>query len=255
MTSEIKPPDKTALITGCSSGLGKAMADCFRQHGFRVAGMCRTRPETELDCWIEGDVTQPADRERAVKTVREEFGRLDILVNNAGRGVYATWDELTEEELRAVFELDFFAVCFMTRSFLPLLEESRGSVINISSAAGRLWVPCMGAYCAAKAAVAMFSNTLGIEEKRHGLHVLDVAPGQVNTGFSSRSLGKRKPPESPGSAHTSPEKMAESVFRAWKSRKKRITYPRGLAIALFFVRCVIPGWYERISLRIWNLRK
>jgi len=246
---------KVVLITGCSSGLGKAMADCFRRHGFRTAGLCRTRPEIELDCWIEGDVTLAADRERAVETVRKTFGRLDVLVNNAGRGAYATWSELKEDELRAVFELDFFSVCLLTKGFLPLLEESRGSVVNISSAAGRLWVPCMGAYCAAKAAVAMFSNTLGIEEKRHGVRVLDVAPGQVNTGFSSRSLGGRKPPESPGSSFTSPEKMAECVFRAWRRRKKRITYPRVLAPLLFFIRCVIPGCYERVSLRIWKLRK
>ena len=245
---------KTILITGCSSGLGKAMAQCFRQHGFRVIGISRQQPDFELDRWIACDVTQPGDRINALNTARSEFGRLDVLVNNAGRGVYATWDELSESELREVFELDFFAVCMMTKTFLPLLKESHGGIINISSAAGRLWVPCMGAYCAAKAAVAMFSNSLGIELKSAGVRVLDVAPGQVSTGFSSRSLGKRRPPSSPGSGRTSPDKMAECVFRAWKAGKKRITYPRTLALGLFFVRAIIPGIYEKISLKLWNLR-
>ena len=245
---------KVVLITGVSSGLGRAMAKCFAAKGFAVAGISRCQPDFPIDLWIECDVTDPAARQTAFDRIISGFGKLDILVNNAGMGAYATWEELPENELRTLFELDFFALVEMTKLFLPLLKKNGGSVINISSAAGRLYVPCMGAYCAAKAAVAMFSNSLGIELKNSGVHVLDVAPGQVNTGFSSRSFGRRRPPESPGASSTSPEKMAGCVFNAWQKKKKRITYPRPLAFALFLVRAVIPGIYEKISLKLWKLQ-
>lgn len=244
---------KIVLITGVSSGLGLAMAKCFLAHGHTVIGVSRRRSDIALSHWIQADLTQDPDREKIARTVETQFGHLDCLVNNAGMGSYATWEELPEAELRALFELDFFAPVALTKKLLPLLEKSHGSVVNISSAAGRLWVPCMGAYCAAKAAVAMFSNTLGIELAKRKIHVLDVAPGQINTGFSSRAFGHRPVPDSPGSGATSPEKLANFVYCAWRKKKTRVTYPSMLKYALFFLRAIIPGIYQKVSLKLWKL--
>lgn len=245
-----------ALITGVSSGLGKAMAFYFAERGITVIGVSRSEPVDlpEAIRWIGADITKPEDRARLVEQVSSiTGGGLDILINNAGKGIYATWEEMDEAELREVFELDFFAPVALTKSLLPLLASARGSVINISSAAGRIWVPCMGAYCAAKAALAMFSNSLRQEIRKHKIHVLDVAPGQINTGFSSRSCGSRKPPDSPGSSSHSPVDLAKTVFTAWKRKKQRITYPRTLSFALFVVRAILPGLYDRINRKLWKL--
>lgn len=244
---------KNVLITGASSGIGLAMAKCFLSHGHIVIGVSRHRGPVELPYWIEADVTTRADQEKIAAFVADKFGRLDILVNNAGKGSYATWEELPETKLRELFELDFFAVVALTRILLPQLEKAHGSVINISSAAGKLWVPCMGAYCAAKAAVAMFSNTLGAELSRRDIHVLDVAPGQINTGFSRRAFVCREVPDSPGSRWTTPEKLASFVYRAWERKKRRVCYPPMLDAALFFLRAIIPGIYQKVCLKSWKL--
>ncbi len=245
-----------ALITGVSSGLGKAMAQYFMERGITVIGVSRSQPEGLPDslCWIGADITLPADRKRIAEQICAiTGGKLDILINNAGKGIYATWEEMDEKDLREVFELDFFAPVALTKLLLPQLSAARGSVINISSAAARIWVPCMGAYCAAKAALAMFSNSLRQEIRLHRIHVLDVAPGQVNTGFSSRSCGARRPPNSPGSSSHSPRDLAKTVYTAWKRKKQRITYPRSLSFALFAVRALLPGLYDKINRKLWNL--
>lgn len=248
-----------AIITGVSSGLGAAMAKFFAARDVNVIGISRSEPAEDvrqiLHAWISGDITNADDRARIVaETGTLCDGKLDLLINNAGKGIYATWEEMDENELREVFELDFFAMVALTKAFLPQLAAAHGSIVNISSAAGRLWVPCMGAYCAAKAAVSMFSNSLRVEVKKMGIHVLDVSPGQINTGFSSRSCGSRRPPDSPGAKGHSPNGLAKAVFRAWRRKKKRITYPGKLAFLIFLVRVILPNLYDRISLKLWKLQ-
>ena len=230
-----------AVVTGVSSGLGRALAQYFMARGVKVAGVSRRRPDFSPDLWIEADITLESGRERVLSETLALFGRIDILLNNAGKGIYATWEEMGEADLRGVMELDFFAPVLLTRLILPELRKTRGSVVNISSAASRIWVPCMGGYCSAKAALAMFSSSLGIELMPDGVNVLDVAPGQINTGFSSRSFGKRRPPSSPGSGGTSPEALAKCVYDSWRRRCKRVTYPRFLGVGIFIVRAFFRG--------------
>ena len=168
----------TAVITGVSSGLGKAMAEYFTKQGVTVYGICRSAPELPPGAeWIRADITKAEDRRMIRQTLEEKGVKPDILINNAGKGIYATWEEMPESDLREVMELDFFAPVALTKELLPLLAETEGTVINVSSVAGRIWVPCMGGYCAAKAAVAMFSNSLRPEIAKYGIRVLDVAHG------------------------------------------------------------------------------
>ncbi len=243
---------KVALITGVSSGIGRALARCFKAHGCRVIGVSRSKPDIEIDLWIAADVTKPEEQQRIGREAGEFAGRLDILINNAGMGLYNTWEECRVDEVKALFELNFFAMLGLTKELLPLLKESRGTVINISSVAGKIWVYCMGAYCASKAAVTMFSQTLRGEVAGYGVRVMDVCPGQISTGFSSRSFGSRKPPDSPG-ASAGPEAFAETVYKAWRKGKKSLTYPSWLAAAIFGVKYFLPGLYNRLSRKKWRL--
>ncbi len=251
-----KNEEKYALITGVSSGLGKAMAQYFLSQGITVFGVSRTKPEDIPGIrWFRCDITKEPDRQSLKQELEQccPGGRLDILINNAGKGIYATWEEMDETALREVFELDFFAAVSLTKTLLPLLKQAKGTVINISSVAGRIWVSCMGGYCAAKAAVSMFSNSLRPELEQYGIRVLDMAPGQINTGFSSRSCGKRRPPDSPGSKGQTPQALAEAVFRGWKKNRKRITYPGFLAFSVFFVRTFLSGFYDKINRKLWKI--
>ena len=247
-----KKTAKVAVITGVSSGLGKAAAVKFMRHGVKVVGISRSKPDFEPDLWIEADITQPADREKALKQTMKKFGRTDVLINNAGKGSYSTWEELSEQDLRDIFELNFFALSAMTKTFLPLLKESKGTVMNVSSIAGDLYVPCMGAYCATKSAVTTFSNTIRPEVKRYGIKVIDVAPGRINTGFSSRSLGNRQPPHTPGGG--SPDAFAAALFQAWRKSCRSLIYPGWNRIAVPMLK-FFPGFYDRLSIRIWKLDK
>ncbi len=240
------------LITGVSSGLGKAMAKYFAAQDFEVLGISRSKPEDLPGVrWIPCDITKESDR-ISLKEELEKCGTLDILINNAGKGIYAAWTEMEEAALREVFELDFFAPVALTKTLLPLLKPG-SAIINISSVAGRIWVPCMGGYCAAKAALSMFSNSLRPELERAGIRVLDVSPGQINTGFSSRSCGGRRPPDSPGAKGHTPEALAKAVYQAWRKGKKRITYPRTMAFAVFFVRTFLADFYDRVNRKLWKL--
>ena len=244
-----------AIITGVSGGLGRAIAAEFRQHGFRVCGISRGKPEIELDAWISCDITDPAQRESLLHQFSAQFERLDVLINCAGVGAYATWEELSDEELHQLFEVDFFAAVAMTKLFLGVLKNFSGSIINISSAAGKLPVPCMGSYCAAKSALSMFSHTLGIELVGAGVRVLDVAPGQINTGFSLRAFGNRPVVDSPGSGGTSPEKLAQKIFSAWRRKKRKLAYPNYTDFAIFLLRTLLFPLYRKVSIKLWKLDK
>ncbi|MEG2076872.1 MAG: SDR family NAD(P)-dependent oxidoreductase, partial [Victivallaceae bacterium] len=122
-------------------------------------------------------------------------------------------------------------------------------------AASRIYIPCMGPYCASKAALAMFSNSLRVELRTKQVHVIDFCPGQINTGFSSRSSGELKPPDAPGRGSSSPEGLAASVYKAWGRRKaKSITYPRYIGPVMGILRGIFPGFYEKAVSKVWKLR-
>lgn len=243
---------KVAVITGVSSGLGIATAKKFRDAGIIVAGLSRTKPDTELDFWMPTDITITEQRAKAIEEITNRYGRIDILINNAGIGGYSTWEDLQEDEIRKIFELNFFAMVELTRICLPYLKNTQGSVINISSVAGRLYVPCMGAYCATKAAVTAYSNTLRVELHQYGIHVMDVTPGRIDTGFSSRAIGNRHPPRSPGGGN--PEIFAARLLQASQKRKRCLTYPGWNILAVPFV-LAISRLYDWQSLKIWRLEK
>ena len=245
---------KTAVITGASSGLGAAMAAEFRRNGFHVVALCRKAPAQGLaDEFIAADLTDPEELRAAAKEIETRFGAVDVLVNNAGIGSYATWEELSDAELRREVELDFLAPVALTKELLGCVAAARGAVINISSAAAYIPVACMGAYNAVKAALRMFSVTLQMEVAGRGVRVLNVCPGRVDTGFSSRALGGRKPPETPGRTSSSAEVFARKVFNAYRKRKRELVYPGWYWFAIVFARW-FPGCCERINRRVWQLK-
>jgi len=241
---------RNALITGISKGIGKALALRFSKEGYRIHGVSRTAPDFPLDSWIQADLTQPADRMR----IREEFltqtDTLEVLINNAGRGLYSTWEDTSPEDLRAVFELNFFSLVELSRSLLPELKKTRGKLINISSVAGKFYVPCMGGYCSTKYALNAFSDSLRVELLPYGVHVLNCIVGRISTGFSISALGNRTPPHTPGSG--SAEKLADAIYTAFRKNKREIVFPRWYLPFQLVVK-TFPSLYDRLNLKKWNL--
>ncbi len=241
--------DKVVVITGVSKGLGKALAEEFKNNGFTVVGISRSEVDF-VDFHISADLTKKEEIKKVQEEIIKKFNKIDVLINNAGVGLYDSWENMKEEQLRYMFELNFFSVVNLTKEFLPYLKKTNGSVINVSSVAGKMYIPYMGGYCATKFALNAFSDSLRAELKPEDVHVLNLIVGRINTGFSSRALGSKKPPETP-SLGASPDKFAKAVFKAYKKRKREITFPVWYKLLIWFVN-LFPNIYDKIAYKKWN---
>jgi len=202
---------KTVLITGCSTGFGREWVSRFLERGWTVVATMRNLNERgslfagELQKYpdrlhlLSLDVTNERERKEAVEFVRTRFKRLDVLINNAGYGQFGALEDITEAQLRRQFEVNFFGTVFLTRDLLPILRESRGRIINLSSVAGTIGLPVSGAYCSSKFALEGLSESLYYELKPLGVQVCLVEPGRHRTSFSQNMEWgeKSRQPESP----------------------------------------------------------
>jgi len=195
------------FITGGAPGnFGMAFAEAALQAGDCVTLTSR-RPQ-ELSTWAEqyGDrvlvvpleLTDPAQVHRAVQAAEERFGGIDVLVNNAGRGWYGSIEAMDESSLRAMFELNFFAVLSVTRAVLPgMRERGDGWIVNVSSVAGLISAPGFGYYSATKYALEAVTDALRDEVAAQGISVLTVEPGAFRTnaysGFANEPVAERIP--------------------------------------------------------------
>ena len=190
MTSPASPDP--VLITGCSSGIGEAMALMLVRAGHTVYATAR-RPETLADLEIAGakilalDVTSEESMAAAVKAVEDVHGSVGTLINNAGFGEYGPIEETDLGRVRAMFETNVFGLARLTQLVLPGMRRAgRGRIINISSMGGRIVFPVGGYYHASKYAVEAISDALRVEVKPFGLDVVVVEPGLIRTRFESR---------------------------------------------------------------------
>ena len=184
--------NRTVLITGCSSGIGRATAYAFLDEEWRVYATARNPADVEqlgeAGCDISTlDVTDPDDVERVVDRVVEEEGRIDSLVNNAGYGQHGPLEDVRQELFERQFDVNVLGPHRLVRAVLPhMREREEGTIVNVSSVAGRLAAPGMGAYSASKHAVEGYSDALRREVEPFGVDVSVVQPGPVETSFRDR---------------------------------------------------------------------
>jgi len=182
----------TALITGCSSGIGRALADAFRDAGHEVWATAR-KPEDVAQLAAAGFTARQLDVNdgQALTQLAEELeashGRLDMLINNAGYGAMGPLLDGGVDAMRQQFETNVFAVVGVTRALFPLLRRARGLVVNIGSVSGVLVTPFAGAYCASKAAVNALSDALRLELAPFGIRLMEVQPGAIASQFASNA--------------------------------------------------------------------
>jgi NAD(P)-dependent dehydrogenase (short-subunit alcohol dehydrogenase family) len=181
------------LITGASSGFGRAIAEAALEQGDRVVATARKpgsveglEPDDRVAV-VPLDVTDAAGREGAVNAAIERFGRIDVLVNNAGRTQVGAVEETTDEALRDLFDLHFFAPAALTRAVLPQMrEQGGGTIVQMSSVGGQVTAPGFGAYCATKFALEGLTETLRDEVAPFGIKTMIVEPGAFRTGLFRR---------------------------------------------------------------------
>ena len=187
----------TWLITGCSTGLGRALAEAVIGAGHyavvtardvaRVSDLAAAAPERVLAVAL--DVTNPEQVNAAVQQAQERFGSIDVLVNNAGYGYRGAVEEGDDAQVRELFETHFFGTVAMIKAVLPGMRARRkGAIVNISSIGAQLTPVGSGYYAAAKAAIEGLSGALHGELQPLGISVTIVEPGAFRTDFAGRSL-------------------------------------------------------------------
>ncbi|MEP9365768.1 oxidoreductase [Xanthobacter sp. VNH20] len=192
-----KAPSRTWLITGCSAGFGRVLAEAVLARGDRVmltardpatlADLAARYPETARAAKL--DVTHPGDAAAAVAATQAAFGRLDVLVNNAGYGILGAVEEAAPEEYRALFDVNVFGLIETTRAALPLMRQGTGGrIVQFSSNLGLLSRAGYGYYSATKFAVEGLSEALAAEVEPLGISVILVEPGTFRTDFLGRSI-------------------------------------------------------------------
>ena len=181
-----------ALVTGASSGIGKAAAIALAGAGFEVTGTGRNTARVTAPAgvtYLDLDVTSDESVAFVVKQVIDRFGRIDVLVNNAGVGANGAAEEFSVARTQDVFDINVYGVMRMTKAVLPQMRaQRRGRVINVSSLSGFVPSPFMAIYTSTKHAVEGYSGSLDHEVREHGVRILLVEPGPVNTPFGDHSV-------------------------------------------------------------------
>ena len=193
--------DKVWLITGCSTGFGRELAKHVLESGYKAAVASRDTadvkdivnayPETAIA--VKLDVTKPDEIKAAVEETVAKFGKVDVLVNNAGIGYFGAIEESEEDEVRRMFEINFWGLANMTTAVLPLMRKQHsGNIVNVASIGGLVGFPAVGYYNATKFAVDGFSESLSKETAHLGIKVTVVAPSGFRTDWAGRSANNSK---------------------------------------------------------------
>ncbi|HEV3224181.1 MAG TPA: oxidoreductase [Puia sp.] len=188
--------DKVWLITGCSTGFGRELAIQVFKNGYTaivtarkmndILDIVKDYPEKSLALVL--DVTKAEQIRDVIKKTKERFGRIDVLVNNAGIGYFGAVEESEDEEVRRMFEINFFGLAKMTQEVLPIMRIQRsGHIINIASIGGLVGFPSIGFYNATKFAVDGLSESLAKETAPLGIKVTIIAPSGFRTDWAGRS--------------------------------------------------------------------
>ena len=252
-----KLKDKRVIITGASSGIGRELAKQLSAEGCRLIINARRKDRLEelaaelsgsaTSCVIvDGDVTERSVRDRMLGAAQENFGGLDILINNAGIGAMGRFDEATEDRMREIFEVNFFAVCEFIRESLPLLKAGHEPVIvNLSSVLGHRAVPLKSEYCASKFAIHGFSDAIRAELSQDGIDLLLVSPSTTDSEFFDAAIDDSTKRDWKKGGAMSPEVVASRTLRAIKKRRHEIILTFGGRILVWLDR-MIPGIANRI---------
>ncbi|TDN97109.1 SDR family oxidoreductase [Sunxiuqinia elliptica] len=227
--------DKIVVITGASSGIGKALAYEFASRGASLVLAARRMdrlqqieqelPGTEI-LSVQADVSKQEDCENLMKQAVDRFGQIDVLINNAGISMRALFADLDVSVMKRLMDVNFWGTVYCTKSALPHLLKTKGSVVGVISIAGYVGLPARTGYSASKYAIRGFLDALRIENLKTGLHVLVAAPGF--TASEVREVALTQDGSAQGQTPRDESKMmtaeecAKHIANAVKKRKREL---------------------------------
>lgn len=264
---------KTAFVTGASSGIGKAAALALSRSGYRVIGTSRRAELGEVRDGIRiiaCDVTDDASVARAIALAHAELGRIDLLVNNAGYAVSGAAEESSPEQVRALFDTNFFGVVRVTNAVLPIMrQQGSGRILNIGSVAGLIPGPFGAYYAASKHAIEGYSESLDHEVRPFGIRVAVIEPWATKTSIEANSPQGDRPVEAYAqtlaryriafdaamAAGDTPEDVAATIVLAAGDSTPRLRYPSGKAARqTVFARRFLPrAFFDRTLRKQFNI--
>ena len=252
--------NKVVVITGASSGIGRALAYEFASHGARIVMGARSEEklqqiaadlksrDTEV-AFAPTDVTQEADCRRLIETAVTHFGGVDILICNAGISMRALFDEVDLNVLRRLMDVNFWGTVYCTKYALPYIQKNRGSIVGVSSVAGIHGLPGRTGYSASKFAMTGFLETVRIENLKKDVHVMIACPGFTasNVRFSALTADGSHQGTTPRKEEkrTSAEEVAHRIARAI-SRHTRLLLMEFDGRASAWIKKFAPGLLDRL---------
>ncbi|QNJ99191.1 Short-chain dehydrogenase/reductase SDR [Constantimarinum furrinae] len=264
------------LITGGSSGIGKAIAEYLVEKGFKVYGTSRSPEKYSSSCsfpLLAMDVGDKQSITEAVNEIIKREGSIDVVVNNAGVGITGPIEETPDEEIEKAFNTNLYGPIKVIKTVLPHMRKQRGGkIINITSIAGYMGLPYRGIYSATKAALEITTEAFRMEIRQFGIQMTNIAPGDFATNIAAGRYHSPVLEESPykeeyGSTlammneHVdkgeNPRHMAEAVYRIIKNKNVRIHYKEGAFLQKFSIllKRILPDkMYERMLLNHYKLK-
>jgi len=226
---------KVVIITGASSGIGKALAELYVSKGWNIVLAARRierlyefekqHPEAEIQS-VKTDVSVEADCKNLIEMAIERFGKIDVLINNAGIAMGANFDDVDIEVLKKLMDVNYWGTVYCSKYAAPHLVKQNGSLVGVISVGGYIGLPGRTGYSASKFAVRGFLDTLRIENMKTGLHVLVAAPGFTASDIRKNALtadgtlqGETPRDES---KMMSSEECARRIVRAVEKRRRKI---------------------------------
>ncbi len=238
---------KTVVITGGSSGIGKATAELFAERGWRVFEWSRSGQSSDKVTHISCDVTKPEQTQAAARQVLDQAGQIDVFISNAGYGISGAIEFTTTEDAHRQMEVNFFGALNSVQAVLPSMREHKaGRIIFTGSVAAILSIPYQSFYSASKAAINALALALQNEVRAFGIHVSVLMPGDVSTGFTAarkkseeginaygnirKAVAAMEKDEQSG---MSPRQMARDLYRIATRRCPAPQYVGGMQYKIF----------------------
>jgi short-subunit dehydrogenase len=266
---------KVILITGASSGLGKATASYLLAQNFRVFGTSRDPKKYDFDLGFEllpFDLNQPESGKQLVNQLLEKAGRIDVLINNAGAGLIGPIEETNNTALESHFKTNLFGPLALAQNVLPdMRKQQSGLIINVTSIGGYMGLPFRGMYSASKGALGIASEALRMEVKRFGVDVVTIAPGDYATDIAARRIYSPLKKESPYhdlyklsidtiNDHVNqggnPNDFARTVAKIISQKKRKVHYQSGsfLQKISLLLKRILPGTvFEKMIMNYYKV--
>lgn len=266
---------KVVFITGASSGIGKAIGLYLQNQGYTVYGTSRNPDQYQATTFplVPLEVTQLESIQKAVQEVLEKEGRIDILINNAGMGITGPIEETPTEEMKRVFETNFYGPLEVTKAVMPSMRNQKsGLIINITSIAAYMGLPFRGIYSATKAALEITTEAYRMETQSFGIQMTNLAPGDFATNIAA---GRYHAPVIEGSAYeqvyqetlammdahvdqgNDPLEVAKAVEKIITTNNPKVHYKVGSRLQKFsvFLKKILPSkQYEKMLMKHYKLK-